>query len=621
MLHISDIWWYLYLGGVISDFTTLEYMLNWILFDESLYLAYWLSIAKFYILHYDMRWLSASLSNRWHRIISRQNLKKSQKTTNGNDMNIKSISNPTTKTGGLSIKKYNWNSVEPMWFIDNKSKYGNSRNVLIFCYCIGTVFSIIELPIDYIFTVVYSTHESYLVFLSTVFFLWGIILCIFGFLYFHIKHKLSFEDNFFVGKELSLYFWFIFCVFCIFFTNELFTFIEIGIPQTEQFLVESTEGQIAYFIYSICKTSSLFALWLFQTKWVLNQLGPLLNDSRFILKKHKRSKTKSKTSPNTNKKTNSNHSKKGKKDKGWMNDLETITTPLIELNQLSQYNAISSKTSSTQANGVLRSDNMIDENKFKLSRILSHDRALDLFVQHMAKEFSIECLLSIIEFIQYETYIFDHLRYKSLLRSQHAAAGSGDDSKDSVDNDIDICDNRQIKKIEKNLISNKKSIVLPDSIPKSDIVYDTYWQEYECDDYNYYFMSCSSQSDLFGSRSSMMTNNTNITCDSESNINSNTSTRSSDWKNNAKTKAYKLYFKYIMIGSEYEINIASRKRNKFNSLMSDYRIWMQNDAIKEKDLVFLFQPCVADMLYLLHGSLSRFKNSPHFNKLKSVITF
>ena len=44
-----------------------------------------------------------------------------------------------------------------------------------------------------------------------------------------------------------------------------------------------------------------------------------------------------------------------------------------------------------------------------LGRVLSDPKALTLFMQHLAQEFAMESLLSLIEFIQFQNYVFNHI--------------------------------------------------------------------------------------------------------------------------------------------------------------------------------------------------------------------
>ena len=88
---------------------------------------------------------------------------------------------------------------------------------------------------------------------------------------------------------------------------------------------------------------------------------------------------------------------------------------------------------------------ILKERKIALNQIISHEKGLHLFMRHLAKEFSMECMLCVIEFIQYQDYIFK----KILEINGHSHPIINDNTK---------------------LIVNKYQIRLPDTIPISEIV-------------------------------------------------------------------------------------------------------------------------------------------------------
>ena len=50
--------------------------------------------------------------------------------------------------------------------------------------------------------------------------------------------------------------------------------------------------------------------------------------------------------------------------------------------------------------------------EIRLNEVISNSKSIDLLMQHLGNEFSRECLLSLIEFIQFEQYIYDCLAYR-----------------------------------------------------------------------------------------------------------------------------------------------------------------------------------------------------------------
>ena len=72
-------------------------------------------------------------------------------------------------------------------------------------------------------------------------------------------------------------------------------------------------------------------------------------------------------------------------------------------------------------------------------------------------------------------------------------------------------------------------------------------------------------------------------------------------------KAYKLYSKYIQVGSEFEINIGWEERERFFSLMHNYDEWVSDEIeMNAMDLVVLFDNSIDEMMKLMDYSKQRF---------------
>ena len=172
---------------------------------------------------------------------------------------------------------------------------------------------------------------------------------------------------------------------------------------------------------------------------------------------------------------------------------------------------------------------------------------------HLCNEYSMECLLALIEFIQYKEEFFDELEiFPSDDQKSVSSASRG---------------------IEEEELRNIK---LPKSVPRSSIIANKSFSDRE--------------------------------------------------------KAHKLFLKYIVVGSDYEINISSRLRNelcrKFESnngiimraisSVAFGRTHTPDSKRKETDseLPFLFDKCCVELLRLLRYSLSRWKAKPEFIKVE-----
>ena len=82
-----------------------------------------------------------------------------------------------------------------------------------------------------------------------------------------------------------------------------------------------------------------------------------------------------------------------------------------------------------------------------------------------------------------------------------------------------------------------------------------------------------------------------------------------------KIRAYMLYYKYIAIGAEYEINIDYGTRNRLMLQMNNINQWLKDEEINLNDLNILFDNCIHQMFQFCKFSMGRFKNSDQFEEL------
>ena len=90
-------------------------------------------------------------------------------------------------------------------------------------------------------------------------------------------------------------------------------------------------------------------------------------------------------------------------------------------------------------------------------------------------------------------------------------------------------------------------------------------------------------------------------------------------KNN-KSIARSLYLKYIMTGSEWEINISYTQRKRYEYLMNNENIWSNEcpQYNNNKALYGLFDGCISEMTSLIQSAFTRFKKTEKFLLLKKV---
>jgi len=224
---------------------------------------------------------------------------------------------------------------------------------------------------------------------------------------------------------------------------------------------------------------------------------------------------------------------------------------------------------------------MTDDDKPKpihLKHILKKSEYLEVFINHLSHEFSLECILAYIELMQ----------FKSLIQSQQDQVVYADDGKLTPQSSI-------ITRVDTGgsiTCEETLQFELADNIPQSTIVYD------ENDD--------------------------------------------------LETKAFKLYQKYIKVGSEFEINIASSiraqlaqrfepsigfqrriSRNIQRRISNSITVKMDNmvksntDSNNNQavnDLLTIFDDSSMEMVRLLQFSLSRFKTKPEWIKVQNFKT-
>lgn len=197
----------------------------------------------------------------------------------------------------------------------------------------------------------------------------------------------------------------------------------------------------------------------------------------------------------------------------------------------------------------------------KLEHLLSIRKPLNLFMQHLSKEYSTECLLSYIEFTQFQDWLLQQMRHHC----------------EYLDVPLILYDT-------------------PSNIPISDII--TKGEEEKSDIYL-----------DFGTDH----------VDVPSMIHDPTTSSSSNYHDailkKAKIKAHKLFNKYIQTEAEYEINVSGLIRNKLIRILSYQPTLLSNDKIKLKDLVQLFEKPRAEMLMLLNFSFLRFKQTIDYGEI------
>ena len=199
-----------------------------------------------------------------------------------------------------------------------------------------------------------------------------------------------------------------------------------------------------------------------------------------------------------------------------------------------------------------------------LVKILSNKKGLESFALHLNDEFSLECLLSFIEMMQFKGY-FDEV-YNG-----------------NKDQEYIKLEDKQIK------------FEFGESYLKSSIVYETV-------DFTKYVQKCNDIDSDHGKTETVFSEDMSHEISNDQVV-----------MKNFKLIAYYLYRKYIRQSCELEVNIPSSLRMKYNDLMNDRVEWIKEIEIEPKDLMNLFDDVCLEMYKLMEHSYSRFKRTEEYS--------
>lgn len=252
--------------------------------------------------------------------------------------------------------------------------------------------------------------------------------------------------------------------------------------------------------------------------------------------------------------------------------------------------------------------------KLKIKDILQHKECFEVFIEHLAHEYCMEGLLSIIEITQYRDYM---LLCEPLLKQQYnnpanhkAALSDSITSSNSLTPSSAMVSSPSSSTIttipsmtstgsETNSLYNDgitKYYDLPNDIVKSDIVYPGFYKALTIK------AKCIKKDTI------------------QDYIKENMINDKEERKKRYKEMAFEIFDKYIRTGSEYEINVSYTVRMKYMSLMGSNDIWMNGmKDFDESELFRLFEDCYDEMLRLMSQSFTRFKRTDKFDKVREVL--
>ena len=207
----------------------------------------------------------------------------------------------------------------------------------------------------------------------------------------------------------------------------------------------------------------------------------------------------------------------------------------------------------------------INQNPINLTEIFIQSKALEIFSVHLANELSLENLVCIIECLQFQAFVHEFM-----------TSNDNDNSKNDGDNENNksqLSASSRISGGDRLLLYEE--IVFAEIVPLSSIVFDN-------------------ETHLI----SMMTK--------------------VEFLLHAKEKCYLLYEKYIMSGSEMEINLSSKVKKTLNAYMKNYNEFIFSANYNLQTLLHIYDQTVLEIYNLMNDSLQRFALSYEFEKLRKL---
>eukprot|EP00486_Rosalina_sp_Unknown_P009744 CAMPEP_0201594954 /NCGR_PEP_ID=MMETSP0190_2-20130828/192110_1 /ASSEMBLY_ACC=CAM_ASM_000263 /TAXON_ID=37353 /ORGANISM="Rosalina sp." /LENGTH=264 /DNA_ID=CAMNT_0048054761 /DNA_START=751 /DNA_END=1545 /DNA_ORIENTATION=+ len=242
-----------------------------------------------------------------------------------------------------------------------------------------------------------------------------------------------------------------------------------------------------------------------------------------------------------------------------------------------------------------------DDFRIKLDAILSNDKCLNIFMNHLSREYSMECLLSFIEFDQFQKWI---IRTANTVLQKHAMGSIAEEDEDCQQDDNEdatpdtndsndglILVNQKVDKPKQetnniardarlNSIPNIDTMITLRNVPKSIIV--------------------EAQSSL----------KSDVGVDEKT-------------LHDVKKKAHLLYEKYIKIGSEFEINIGAGMRKGLIDILDNREELMNGEHgrnLRLSDILMMFENPKKEMKMLLQYSFTRMKSTTRYKKVVLILT-
>ena len=299
----------------------------------------------------------------------------------------------------------------------------------------------------------------------------------------------AFDDNFFIRQEMK------YIVICLVASYISFYSWDLLSARFDPNYDNLSTGPIIYFVTNQLWNLGQFIAMLISTFWVNRRCEHIIEFQRYQI-----------------------HEIKRKSVYDELHTLEIVPNLKTVEEQIMRNESNDHKSSPTSPSPLASSKLVNNDDTLSLQSILADDRLLDLFANHLVRDYSIECLLSLIEMQQFKCHIKEQL----------------------------------------NVNGGTEMLELAAKAPRSEVVHK----------------EITLTPDL----------------------------------NTLKGIAHTLFEKYVKEGSEFEINIPSRLRQRLQVQMGDRDAWMANN-MNGDELESIFDHAMEEILILLNQSSHRFHDN------------
>lgn len=341
-------------GTTISSNSAWNLIVNYCLWESLSFGIFWSWFIRCWHLWYDNNCIVARITCKWYKII--QNSPQSQSTSK--ILILKRLF--------CCCHKCDTNSIPSMKELDSFIHYeptlGNPHVTIKILYLMIVVITAAFSVVFYYFDKGTGISKLYTLCLCyVIFFLCPLIILLF--LSYDVNVRLAFVDHYFVGQELKYQ-----CKLII--INQInFLMIEyLKHGNWHPSIFEDFEATLLLILYLISMLFYYGQVFV-MTNWVLSKTGHHLCQ----VQKNKHDNTEASTSKSTSKSYSCSKSKS------------------------------KSKSKSPDPYPIVKSSNVT------IGVVLSNTPTFALFMNYLSKQFCSECLLSLVEFIQYQNYVFDYI--------------------------------------------------------------------------------------------------------------------------------------------------------------------------------------------------------------------